>query len=60
VLTFFLNGLNLADTKVVPNATGSDFPADVFLRPVIAMLHGSGVAGHVRARWLHAYQLRAI
>lgn len=59
VLRFFVDGLPLTDTKTVPNATGTDFPADVFLRPIIAMLHGSGYSGHVRARWLHAYQLRA-
>jgi hypothetical protein len=59
LLRFFVNGVPLVDTKVVPNNTGTDFPADVFLRPIIAMLHGSGVSGHVRARWLHAYQLRA-
>ncbi len=59
VMTWFQNGLPFADTKAVPNATGTDFPADVTLRPIIAMLHGSGQAGHVRTRWLHAYQLRA-
>jgi hypothetical protein len=59
LLRFFVNGMPLADTKTVPNATGTDFPADVALRPAIAMLHGSGVSGHMRARWLHAYQLRA-
>lgn len=59
LLRFFVNGLPLAGTKTVPNGTGTDFPADVFLRPIIAMIHGSGQSGHMRARWLHAYQLRA-
>jgi len=59
VLTFFLNGVPLADTKTLPDATGTDFPADVNLRPVVAMLHGTGQAGDMTTSWLHAYQLRA-
>lgn len=60
LLRFFLNGLPLADKKSVPDGTGTDFPADVFLRPIIAVLHGASVAGDITASWMHCYQLRSI
>ncbi|MCH7908065.1 MAG: hypothetical protein IIB38_00420 [Candidatus Hydrogenedentes bacterium] len=59
-LTFFLNGVPLADTKSLPDGTGTDFPADTFMRPIIAMLHGSGATGDVTASWIHTRQLRVM
>jgi len=59
VLTFFVNGLPQPDTKSVPDDTGTDFPADVQLRPCLAMLHGAGATGVVSTKFLWARQLRA-
>ena len=41
VLEFFINGVKQANTKTIPNATGTDFPADVALGWAIAMFVGS-------------------
>ena len=57
VLTFFKNGVALADTKVIPDATGTDFPADVRLGLVIAGLSGSGGSGTNTVSWIRAAQL---
>ncbi len=60
VLTFFKNGVELADTKSIPDATGTDFPADVQLKPVIAVMNAVGSSpGDVTASFLIAKQLRS-
>ena len=40
-LYFFDDGVALATTKTIPNAAGTDFPADVILRPVFAVLNAT-------------------
>ena len=60
VLTYFVNGIPLADTKALPSATGTDFPADVKMGVMLAILMGASVAGDMTLSWVHAYQLRAI
>lgn len=59
LLRFFVNGIPQADTKVVPDDTGTDFPADIQMRPCVAMLHGAGATGVVSIKFLLARQLRA-
>ncbi len=44
-LFFYDDGDVLADTKTIPNATGTDFPADAILRPVFAVLNAASIAG---------------
>src|SRR5574343_1628223 len=41
-LYFYADGVELADNKTIPNATGTDFPADAILRPVFAVLNATG------------------
>jgi hypothetical protein len=38
VLSFYINGTLQATQKTIPNATGTDFPADVTLAPVFALM----------------------
>ncbi len=40
-LFFFDDGVELADSKTIPDATGTDFPADAILRPVFAVLNAT-------------------
>ena len=40
-LSFYINGVKQANTKTIPNATGTDFPADVALGLVVGMCVGS-------------------
>jgi len=40
-LYFYDDGVTLVDTKTIPNATGTDFPADVILRPIFAVLNAT-------------------
>jgi len=37
VLSWWVNGLKLADTKTIPEADGTDFPNDVAMGPVLAV-----------------------
>jgi hypothetical protein len=55
-LTFFKNGVALADTKTIPNATGTDFPADAFLGLCVGGVSGSGAAGLCTVSWIRACQ----
>ncbi|MFA7279119.1 MAG: hypothetical protein WC100_03395 [Sterolibacterium sp.] len=58
-LQWFVNGLPLTDKKLIPNATGTDFPADVTLAPVFAVLNATGsTPGNSSIDWWGAYQLR--
>lgn len=41
-LYFYADGAELPDTKTIPNATGTDFPADAILRPIFAVLNATG------------------
>lgn len=52
-LFFYDDGAELADTKTVPDATGTDFPADAILRPVFAVLNAtSSSPGNSTLDWL--------
>lgn len=56
-LTFYKNGVKLGTTYVVPNATGTDFPADVRMGPAIAVLNATGTTpGTTTVDWWGHYQ----
>lgn len=42
LLTFYANGVRLADTKQIPSTDGDDFPNDVALGLVFAVLNATG------------------
>lgn len=44
LLSFYINGVKQANTKTIPNATGTDFPADVALGLVVGMCVGSAAS----------------
>jgi len=59
-LTYFVNGVPLTDTKAIPDATGTDFPADVNLGPVAAVLNATATTpGDTTIDWIICKQLRA-
>ena len=41
-LYFYDDGVLLSSSKAIPDATGTDFPADAILRPVFAVLNATG------------------
>ena len=55
-LTFYVNGIELADKKQIPSAAGTDFPNDVDLGFVIAGLCGSNNDSIVTLDWWEAAQ----
>lgn len=58
VLTFYINGVKQAVTKTIPDNTGTDFPADVTLAPVIAMTLANSAAETITGNWWKCVQLR--
>ena len=56
VLTFYKNGVALADTKTIPDGGGTDFPADVTLGLIAGGVSGSGNAGLMTISWIRACQ----
>ncbi len=46
-LTFWVNGVMQSGSKVIPNATGTDFPADVLMGPLIGHRMGATASGGV-------------
>lgn len=58
VLTFYKNGVKLADTKTIPSAAGTDFPNDVRLGLVVAVLNATGTTpGNSEIDWWRCAQL---
>jgi hypothetical protein len=58
LLTFYADGVPLADTKAIPNATGTDFPADVRLGLVFSVLNATATTpGSSTIDWWAAAQL---
>ncbi len=55
-LTFYVNGIALADKKQIPSAAGTDFPNDVDLGFVFAVLCGSANDSIVTLDWWEAAQ----
>lgn len=58
VLSFYINGALQAAGKTIPNATGTDFPADVTLAPICAMLLANSAAETITMDWWKYVQLR--
>lgn len=58
VLTFYKDGIRLADVKQIPSADGTDFPNDVRLGLVIAVLTATATTpGTTSIDWWRAAQL---
>lgn len=58
VLTFYKNGTKLATTYTIPTAAGTDFPNDVRLGFVIAVLNATAsTPGSSKIDWFRAAQL---
>lgn len=58
VLTFYINGVKQAASKTIPDNTGTDFPADVTLAPVLAMTLANSAAETITMDWWKCVQLR--
>ena len=57
VLSFYINGVKQASTKTIPNAKGTDFPADVALGWVIGMCVGAGASDNeLHVDWVEVVQ----
>lgn len=56
-LSFFVNGVAQTSTKVVPDNTGTDFPADVRLSPVVGHRLGAGTSSITTIDWWRFAQL---
>lgn len=57
VLSFYINGVKQSNTKTIPNATGTDFPADVALGWAIAMFVGSAASDNeLHVDWVRVAQ----
>lgn len=56
-LAFFVNGTEQSSTKTVPNATGTDFPADVRLAPVFGQHLGNGSSALSTIDWWKCVQI---
>jgi len=57
-LFFFKDGVLLPDSKVIPSAAGTDFPNDVTLSPVFAVLNATGTdPGSATFQWVRVAQL---
>lgn len=58
-LRFYVDGVEQPDKKLIPNATGTDFPADIGLGPVFAMHLGAAASDNTATMdWWRCYQLR--
>lgn len=57
-LLFYIDNVLQASTKTIPDATGSDFPADVTLAPVIAQMLGNSAAETLTMDWWRVFQSR--
>jgi hypothetical protein len=56
-LRFFINGVQCANTKTLPNATGTDFPADIGLGFVLALGVGAAASDNtLSCDWWRACQ----
>ena len=58
-LEFYVNGVKQANGKTIPNATGTDFPADVPMAPTFALLAATNDTETATIDWWKIAQLRA-
>lgn len=59
-LAFYVNGVEQATRKTVPDNTGTDFPADVPLGFMFGHRLGAGTSSLTTCDWVKCYQLDAI
>jgi len=59
VLSFYVDGVKQTAVKTIPNATGTDFPADVKLRPILAQVLAASASYTLTMDWWKVFQLRA-
>lgn len=59
VLYFYKDGVRLADSKTIPTADGTDFPNDVRLGFVFAVMMGHGDTGSATIDWFRVAQEKA-
>ncbi len=58
-LSYYVDGTKQATTKTIPDATGTDFPADVRMAPIIAILLGAAASDNtLKIDWWGCYQKR--
>lgn len=58
-LRFYIDGEEQDEKKLIPNATGTDFPADIGLAPCLAMHLGAAASDNTLTMdWWACYQLR--
>jgi hypothetical protein len=57
-LSFYINGVQQTTTKLIPDDTGTDFPADVTLAPVCAILAATDDTETLTMDWWKCVQLR--
>lgn len=58
-LSFYVNGVKQTTSKTIPNATGTDFPADTLLAPVLGIVNAAGEVSTATIDWWKIVQLRA-
>ena len=58
VLSFYINGVLQAAQKTIPDDTGTDFPADVTLAPVFAILAATADDESFTIDWYKCFQAR--
>ena len=56
-LSFWVNGVKQTSTKTIPDATGTDFPADVRLAPMVGHRLGAGTSSLTTMDWWRWAQL---
>jgi hypothetical protein len=57
-LVFYVNGVKQTTAKTIPNATGTDFPADVLMAPTIALMAATDDTEYATMDWWKCVQLR--
>ena len=58
-LEFFVNGAKQTSGMTIPNATGTDFPADVTLAPILGIVNATTEVTSTTIDWWKIAQLRA-
>lgn len=58
-LAFYVDGVKQTTTKTIPDGTGTDFPADVFMAPTFALMAATDDTEYGAIDWWKCYQLRS-
>lgn len=59
-LSFYQDGTRLTTAKIIPDSSGTDFPTDIAMGPVLASRNAAGSSpGTVTIKWWRAAQLYA-